>query len=462
MKRLAILLLLLGTAAALADEAAPAGKKLVVQAREAPVPALRYRLLPGIEEQQAGNAALDYYRAFAPESFWHRREEKIDEKLDAWQKVPLAELPVKEMGWLRTYAPLRQCDHGARRQHCDWDLTARLRADGVMTPLADVQPIRELVRLLALRARLELAEGKVDRALYSIQTALALSRQVGEGPTLINGLVGVACMQRPLDVVEELIQQPDAPNLYWALSALPRPFIDMRVCCEGERLLIHGPLPDMEKLASRPLSNVEAAELLQELSKIAEAVEGKPANVAAVLAAVGLLQTEAKQALLKQGFTKPQLEAMPAVQIVVLYGIREYRRCLDERIKWVGMPYEQAVTGLREADRALEKDNAQMGKFIRQLMPALESVLNAQMRVERRLAALRVVEAIRLHAAQHGGKPPARLDAITVVPVPNDPLFDKPFEYRVHDDHVELFALLPPGVKEDPRLLRYRIEIKKK
>ena len=34
--------------------------------------------------------------------------------------------------------------------------------------------------------------------------------------------------------VLELIQQPGSPNLYWALSELPRPIVDFRAAYEAE------------------------------------------------------------------------------------------------------------------------------------------------------------------------------------------------------------------------------------
>ena len=48
----------------------------------------------------------------------------------------------------------------------------------------------------------------------------------------------------------------------------------------------------------------------------------------------------------------------------------------------------------------------------------------------RQIALLRHVEALRLHAARHDGKLPARLCDISV-PLPEDPFTGKPFDYTV-------------------------------
>ena len=64
------------------------------------------------------------------------------------------------------------------------------------------------------------------------------------------------------------------------------------------------------------------------------------------------------------------------------------------------------------------------------LLPAGRSIFEAQVRVQRDIDALRVVEAIRMHAAQTGSLP-ATLDEIKVVPVPVNPATSKPFSYQL-------------------------------
>ena len=61
----------------------------------APVPALRYRLYPSAMERKEGNAVPIYLR-FAHERSQARREE-LREKPQAWNKLPLEELPLEEV-----------------------------------------------------------------------------------------------------------------------------------------------------------------------------------------------------------------------------------------------------------------------------------------------------------------------------------------------------------------------------
>ena len=74
--------------------------------------------------------------------------------------------------------------------------------------------MRQWGRILALKARVEIVEGKYDNAIRTVETGLAFGRHVAEGPFLINGLIGVAITNLVLAPLEDLIAQPGAPNLY--------------------------------------------------------------------------------------------------------------------------------------------------------------------------------------------------------------------------------------------------------
>src|SRR5262245_57811411 len=118
-------------------------------------------------------------------------------------------------------------------------------------------------RLLAVKARVEIAERKYYEAIRTIETGLAFARHVGGGLWLINGLVGIAIATPMLDRCEELIAQPGAPNRYWALTALPRPLVGLRDQMELERKLFENLIPELrESELARPRSPAEWASLL--------------------------------------------------------------------------------------------------------------------------------------------------------------------------------------------------------
>ena len=65
-------------------------------------------------------------------------------------------------------------------------------------------------------------------------------------------------------------------------------------------------------------------------------------------------------------------------------------------------------------------------------------LLQAAARLDLDLVALRCLEAIRLHAASDSGRLPERLEDITEVPVPHNPLTGQPFRYRAEERYVIL------------------------
>jgi hypothetical protein len=69
------------------------------------------------------------------------------------------------------------------------------------------------------------------------------------------------------------------------------------------------------------------------------------------------------------------------------------------------------------------------------------------------------IEALRLYAAAHEGKFPKELSRITEVPVPNDPVMQKPFVYRCTGSDAVLEAPAPEGATERDAI-RYELSLK--
>src|SRR5207302_5299370 len=110
--------------------------------------------------------------------------------------------------------------------------------DGINLLLPEVQWLRHLASALKVRFRAEVADKRFDDAVRTAKTMLALARHLGEHPTMIAELVGVAIAYLTLGPLEEMIGQPGCPNLYWALTQLPEPFIDLRQGVQGERAFL--------------------------------------------------------------------------------------------------------------------------------------------------------------------------------------------------------------------------------
>ncbi len=473
--------LVLGLAAPVPAQAPPATKLTVTPSAE-PVPALKYHLLPTFMDRSPGNGAQEYYRAITarPANPSAADRAKTEEAAEAWLKGPVAPPPAAVRRLLdESGGAFRLADRGARSDRCDWDLDARVRADVMGTLIPEVQPMMEISRHLAWRARAEIADGKYESAARDLQTGLQMARDTNRVPMLIHAMVAGNMAKDHLQQVEAWIARPGSPNLYWALAGLPRPFLDLRKPIELE-----AGFPDtipwlgLKKMEAGPVSKEEADRVVgawikngiqaatpEELKKLGL---DRPLSEVGLAAVLTLRYPAAKKWLVEHGRAAAEVDAMPAAQAVYLYDLGLLREMRDDLFKWYSLPYPEAHDGLRRTARrqreALDEHwNDPLLKVLATTLPALEKLHLAAARTDRQIAALRAVEAVRLHAAAHGGKPPAVLDEVTAVPVPADPITGKPFGYAAKGDTFTLSAPPPEGEQPNPgNSLAYEITVRAK
>lgn len=408
--------------------------RLVLTPASEPVPSLRYRLLPSLIELHKGNAAIHYNKATL---LSHSKSlDAIEEKLVAWQEMPFDKLPREEMqtalaDWTTLF---NQLDMAARRDACDWELPMREQnAFAILLP--EIQELRRYSRLLVCKARLEIAEGNFPTALRTLQTGFALARHTAAGPTLINGLVGIAIANQMCVVINDWSQAPGAPNLYWALTSLPQPLIDLRPAMETESAMLYLSYPMLRDLESHAYTTAEWQAFLIRLKHDLDnlGLRGELSNQVAFTALVAKSYPGAKRRLLAKGLDAKKVDAWPVMQVVVLDAMQTYDETRDRMFRWFYVPYAQAADGLDAADEAFKKQSqADEGLPIANLLlPAVNSAYFATVRLERHLAALRIIEAIRMYGAAHGKQLPARLADIREVPIPIDPASGETFVYRL-------------------------------
>ncbi len=155
----------------------PATVHLVLHPAAEPRPAMKYLLYPPYLDRHPGNAAVTYGRGAALDSDLFRKGE-VKQMIADWVEMPLEKLPREEMHkWLDRGSYLHFLDMAARRDSVDWELPLR-EEDPIAVLLPEVQHMREFARIIAAKARLHVAEGKFDEAVYSLQTGFAMARQV--------------------------------------------------------------------------------------------------------------------------------------------------------------------------------------------------------------------------------------------------------------------------------------------
>jgi hypothetical protein len=444
-------------------------RSLTVSARPAPLPALKYRLFPLDSQRKEGNAVPIYLRLAHQQSDATRRHWR--ETPAKWNALPLDKVPLREARkFLARYRRfLQQLDLGARRTRAEWNYTLD-QGSVVEILLPDVQVQRTYVGLLVLKARVAIAEGDFSAAARTLATGFAHSQHLSRGGFLIHSLVGVDMASQYADALLEFIARPDAPNLYWALTALPRPLIDMRKPLDFEQRLVELEFPDLADL-NRSRTAQEWDTLLKNVrTRVERLTESEredkplpagttakdPANKSPDLAAARKYLAERKTV------SADPLKKMPAAQVLMLYLVGHAREVFDDQFKGAYLPYPQAQPVLAAARKRLkDAPDTEAQRFATFLLPRLDKVVAAQNRIERKIAALRVLEALRLHAAEHDGKLPDKLSDVKVVPVPNDPGTGKPFEYRRDAGSATLTGSIPDAPVQ-PTGLRYRITLRKK
>lgn len=196
--------------------------ELMLFPAQAPEPAKKYHLLPTADEQTDSDALPLYRKAVAS-----LPQDLQRDKINQWLKMPPKDLPLEQVkSTLSQFgSTLQLLRQASLAKECSWSAVDPVAASYELTE--NLSKYRELAFILAVQTRLQIAQGLFDQAFSNIRTGIAMARHLGEAPTLIHGLVGVAIGAIMCKQLEEVIQYPDAPTFYWALQSLPKPLIDL-------------------------------------------------------------------------------------------------------------------------------------------------------------------------------------------------------------------------------------------
>jgi hypothetical protein len=443
--------------------AAEPAVRLDVQPMTAPKPALKYLLLPEVGELKPGNPVQWYVRCFMEQRLFFFNKEVVAERA-RYRSMPLAELPAQN---LRGYggSALTQADWGARLDTPDWQVIDRIQSEGTDVQFPEIASLRLLGTALQVRFRGEVARGDFDEAVGTAKTMFALARHLGEHPTTAANRAGLAVAQLALDTLEEMVGQPGCPNLYWALTDLPCPLVELRKGVQGDRVLAAAELRAIRDDA--PMTGEQIEELVSRLSGrlgfAREQAGSPPRNFRAALKArtgdpkqVGDVRGRLLAAVKAQGVLDKlsafRIAAFPAEQVILLDERREYEVRRDDELKLLSLPPWQA-DALGGATRG--------GGLFAEFLPRVTDARREQARVEQRVGLLRHVEALRMYAAEHGGKLPGTLSDVAV-PLPTDPFTGKAFEYRLDGATAHLRGGAPKGEEKNPAFAaRYEITVRK-
>jgi hypothetical protein len=442
--------------------AATAGETVVrlkVRPTPAAKPALKYQLLPEWGELNPGNPAQNYLKCFAEQQGFFFNKSAAVERV-RYLAMPLAELPADKLLQYGGFA-LRQADWAARLGALDWQMLRHVQTEGVDVPVPELGLLRLLGPALQVRFRAEVARGRFDDALRTAKTMFALARHLGEHPTEAASLMGLSVAYLALGTLEEMLQQPGCPNLYWALTDLPCPLVDLRKGLKGHATLAGA---DLRLLRDDvPMTEDQLEKFIGRLSGVMgfareQAGEAPRSLRAGLLARVRDADgvRAARGRLVEAGCAEDRVQKFPAAQVILLDERRHYEIRRDEGLKLLAVaPWQiDALAGTGGQGSGAD------GLFA-DLLPNLREDCQTAGRVERRIALVRHVEALRLYAAGHGGRLPETLNDVPV-PLPPDPFSGKPFPYKVEAATAYLLGLPPRGEEQDPCFnVRYEVTIQK-
>ena len=200
--------------------------KMTIHPQKVSPEASKYVLLPPASSLTDGDAVPWYEKAVKA-----LPDKSKDDQVWQWLKMPIDQLPADQVEQVLTrYLESFKCvAQAVKCRQCNWP---------AWTPGTQVPNLDEYRRLafgVRLWVRLELSNGQYDGALLALQTGFGMGRQLGQAPTVVQMLVGVATANVLCREIEQLTQMEDAPNLYSSLANLPKPFLDAQKVVESEK-----------------------------------------------------------------------------------------------------------------------------------------------------------------------------------------------------------------------------------
>lgn len=430
-----------------------------------PSPVLQHRLLPPLSETRPGNAAVFYGKIRSEMDHFFQQEgfhQNLYDLLSADAQTLKSSDLAQQMG---TNPRLTYYHHlAAQCRSCDWQLPIDDAPLATMI-LPEIQEARFLSQWSLVAARYQAATGDFSKALVSFQDAMAYGRNVGSPPTLtVNYLVGSSIHSSLLQQLHFFVQQPGAPNLYWALSTLPAPLIDDESVWELEAELLQRTFPFLNDLESDQFSREYWDQALQQVIDFARENWSTPFARSRPLTETVLLiraYPKAVQVLKNQGLADARIQQMPVSRAILYAAFLEYQIQRDQLFRWCMMSQTDLEVQERlraEKERQAQQEDGVLPDLFSQWFVS-DNVHQTQRRIQRERDVLRVIEAIRLH-----GHLPKTLDEITEVPIPKDPETQQSFEYRLQGNtayltekhwpflwssHDRVFVLTMTGVTEN-------------
>ncbi len=313
----------------------------------------------------------------------------------------------------------------------------------IQTLLPELQEMRQLGRLLNLRARLAIAEKRWNDVINDCRLGFRLSEVAGHSTDFLVGrLVGFAITRMMLEVVEEAIQYPECPNLYWALASLPENrLFETRESIEYESVLISRIFEDTDPLPDHPIGEVAARERIRRISRQADLTmfygwgkEQDRSESSQLLTGmyVVMMAEPSRDLLASTPEWGERARELSAPEAVLRTTQLKLARSRDRWVAWSLLPPELWDEYKAERNAAFDVNESSldlMESLVSMLTPAVNAARMAGQRTHQQRNFLLTVEAIRMHAASKR-ELPTTIQNMRPVPPWRDTVAAKPFGYH--------------------------------
>jgi hypothetical protein len=479
--------------------------KITVSPAELPYPLLKYRFNTYVTETESGNAgplyseawavyeqirtravkwkvyeSEDYAKAKFPELFKLPEPKKGEEPVEkllfkafpmrhSFYKVHDVITAEEEAAMFNSLKEVyRLIEAASKKRDCDWSYRVEFR--GFYTLLPHIQNIRELGGVLQAKANWEIRNGKYDDAVKTIRLGLRLAEHIehSDAPFLVTLLIGTAVRGRMLETVQLLSSQPDAPNLYPALTQIARSGNIYQKALQleefGWMLTRMSPQKIQELFEKIDGSNKEDCKAM--LQDLAEAIIGTDNNWSVAdrgtvnLCLTGICITcypYAKVRLLKRGLTEAEVDKLSTYQVVAPYFVEQMRAAYDEVLVSAMVPIDSKLI-TTDLQVIISRADSPVCLYLGLILPAVDASRYAVARMDQFIDLLQITEAIRHYAAVNDGKLPESLDKIEQLHVNKiGAVNNKPFVYSVKGNT----AIIEFVIFSDKRECRLEITVEK-
>ncbi|MEQ8791024.1 MAG: hypothetical protein RIC55_32480 [Pirellulaceae bacterium] len=394
--------------------------------------------------EQAGKTEADGGAALA---------EAFESQLGSAMKEPWAPMERPELGaWIAANErPLDAIAAGMSLPHYYMPLVGDESADYALAAvvLPSIQSVRDVARALTARAMLRLRLGKVEQAASDLLACHQLARHVGEGYTLIEGLVaiaidGVACQADVALAASGQLSARQALDYAARLAALPRLTDMVGKIDVGERYMFLDAV--MTIAVAEPGGG---ATLVEELVGDADSPLGAAMRklLGSSIIDWNVTLREGNRwydRLVEVGRTTPydkKLEAMEAFD----EQLKKFARDAGDPVSMLS----RLVLGGEAPGKALGRQMS--NTLVALLLPAVQTAVIAELRGEQNFDLARLTLILAAYRADNDAYPESLSDLAPryVKQTPRDRFRDEPLVYRRTSDGFLLYSVGPNRVDDD-------------